>query len=131
MKGMEFRIEEEDISVERLSATKKKWVVMGIFIVFVLSGIFVADGWQQRRFATVKSGYEYMKTEQYSEAVIAFEDYLDVNLSAYWFLVECVNDESYSRQGVSYALQECKNRQRLIIESVKNTTNEANQKLIE
>ena len=126
MKGMKFRIEEEDIPVERLPATKKKWVVMGIIIVFVLSGIFVADGWQQRRFAPVNNGYEYMKTEQYSEAVTAFEDYLDVNISAYWLLVECVNDESYSRQGVSYALQECKNRQRLIIEPIKNTTNEEN-----
>lgn len=115
---MGFKIKDEDISIERVSVKKKKLVVLGVLIVFLLSVIFIADGWQQRRFATVKSGYEYMESEQYDEAIAAFEDYLDVNLSAYWFLVECVNDESYSRQGVSSALQECKNKQGLIVEPV-------------
>lgn len=111
MKRMEFRIKENDIRIECLYASKKKWIMMGIIIVFVLIGIFVADDWQQRRFATVRSGYEYMKAEQYNEAITAFEDYLDVNSRAYWFVVDFINNENYSRQGVLSAIQECKNKQ--------------------
>ena len=111
MKRMEFRIKENDIRIECLYASKKKWIMMGIIIVFVLIGIFVADDWQQRRFATVRSGYEYMKAEQYNEAITAFEDYLDVNSIAYRFVVDFINNENYSRQGVLSAIQECKNKQ--------------------
>ena len=43
MKRMEFRIKENDITIECLYASSKKWIMMGIIIVFVLIGIFVAD----------------------------------------------------------------------------------------
>ena len=59
----------------------------------------------------LKPGYEYMKAEQYNEAITAFEDYLDVNSRAYWFVVDFINNENYSRQGVLSAIQECKNKQ--------------------
>ena len=104
---MEFRIKEEN----SFSDPKEKRGVMGFIIVFVLISIFVADDWQQKRFAIARSGYEYMKVEQYNEAITTFEDYLDVNSRVYWFIVEFINNENYSRQGVISAIQECNNKQ--------------------
>lgn len=107
IKKMEFR-KEDDIVSERRRTSKKKRIVMWIIIAFLFLSILVADSCQQRHFEMVRTGYEYMKEEQYDEAIASFETYLDVNSKAYWRIVEFINNKNYSQQGVKTAIRECK-----------------------
>lgn len=88
--------------------TMKKKIIIGLIFCAMLLGIFMADDWQQRRFATLRYGYQCMEQCQYEDAVTAFEKYLDVNSDIYWHLLEAVNrDERYYRENVNDSLEEC------------------------
>ena len=49
---------------------------------------FSADIWQQKRFATLQHGYSCMEQRQYDEAIVDFEEYLDIDSVIYWYLIE-------------------------------------------
>ena len=86
----------------------KKKVIIGLIFCAMILGVFVADEWQQRRFATLRYGYQCLEQCQYEEAVAAFEKYLDVNSDIYWHLLEAVNrDERYYQENVNNSLEEC------------------------
>ncbi len=86
--------------------TMKKVLVISM-LVLILLAIFAADGIQQRRFNVVRTGYEYMEDGQYSAAAEAFEQYLSVDSDLYWLCIDWVNGDSYTREGVKAALEEC------------------------
>ena len=90
-----------------ISAPMKKRLIIGVFFFVMLVGIFIADDWQQRRYATLKHGYNCMDQCQYEDATLAFEEYLNVNFDIYWYLLEFVNDESCSRKNVEDCLERC------------------------
>lgn len=56
----------------------KTKIVIGTVLCTMLICVFVADDWQQKRFATLRHGYYSMEQEQYEEAVGDFEEYLHV-----------------------------------------------------
>lgn len=85
----------------------KKKLILGICFLVVLLTVFAADDIQQKKFKTVRQGYEYMRKGQYSDAIESFERYLDVDSSFYWKLIESDNDYFYTREGVAEAIQMC------------------------
>lgn len=98
----------EDNTVAKNPMSMRKKVLIGGIMCALMVGIFFADDWQQRRFATLRHGYYCMEQCQYEEAITSFEQYLNVESVIYWYLMELVNDESYSRKNVSYCLEECR-----------------------
>ena len=106
---MNWRLDDELlIEAEEKPGTMKKKVIIGLIFCVMFLGIFKADDWQQRQFATLRYGYQCMEQCQYEAAVIAFEKYLDVNSNIYWHLLEAVNrDERYFRENVNDSLEEC------------------------
>lgn len=104
---MSWRIDEDSL-IEVKSVAMKKKIIIGLIFCAMLLGMFMADDWQQRRFATLRYGYQCMEQCQYEEAVTAFEKYLHVNSDMYWHLLEAVNrDERYYRENVNDSLEEC------------------------
>lgn len=97
----------KDILIKDTLKPVKKKVIIGIVLCVGLSCIFIADDWQQRRFAILEQGYYYMEQCQYDEAVASFEKYLNMDSPIYWYFMEHMNDESYSRKNVSDCLEEC------------------------
>lgn len=103
---MKWRIDDDILAGTNPVAMKKK-VMIGVMFCMMLVGIFFADDWQQRRFATLRHGYSCMDQCQYEEATSAFEEYLNVDSDIYWYLLELVNDESCSRENVNDCLKKC------------------------
>ncbi len=69
---------------------------------------FVADDWQQKRFATLRHGYYSMEQHKYEIAAVDFKEYLDVDSGLYWYLLEHINNnDDYSRKKVKECLDEC------------------------
>lgn len=87
--------------------SKKKICIIIVPFVRGLAIIMDADNIQQNRFQCLRQGYEDMKNEQYSNAIIKFEKYLEVDSNLYWYLLELFNDDSYSRQEVMAAKELC------------------------
>lgn len=106
---MNWRLDDELlIEAEEKTSIMKKKVIIGLIFCAMILGVFVADEWQQRRFATLRYGYQCLEQCQYEEAVAAFEKYLDVNSDIYWHLLEAVNrDERYYQENVNNSLEEC------------------------
>lgn len=87
--------------------SKKKISIIIVSFVLGLALIMEADNIQQNRFQCLRQGYEDMKYEQYSNAIIKFEKYLEVDSNLYWHLLAFFNDDSYSRQKVMAAKEFC------------------------
>ena len=103
---MKFRLENDSEPV--ISTSKRKKIVSGVILCVLLIGVFAADDWHQKRFATLRHGYFTMEQHQYEEATEDFEEYLDVDSKLYWYLLEHINnDESYSREKVRDCLEQC------------------------
>ena len=88
------------------TSLKKKVLIIGLFCI-IMTGLFIADNSQQERFATLRYGYSCMNQGQYGEAIPAFENYLNVDSDIYWYLIELINDKSYSRENVIECLEKC------------------------
>lgn len=86
---------------------KLKTVVAVTIIIALLIGLFISDDWQQKRYATLRSGYHHMMEQEYDEAITDFQTYLNVNSKIYWKFVEMANDEFYSRDVVNEAIDIC------------------------
>ena len=103
---MNWRLEDEEKAIAPMPWKTK--IVIGAVLCTMLICVFVADDWQQKRFATLRHGYYSMEQEQYEEAVEDFEEYLNVDSPVYWFLMKHLNkDANYSRDKVSICLEEC------------------------
>lgn len=85
---------------------RKKVIIFFVFIIILFS-VFYADNIQQKRFDSLRQAYENVRNEEYSEAAEKFENYLNVDSKIYWYLIDHVNDYSYSRQAVIDARNEC------------------------
>ena len=97
----------ENNSVKDVLASMKKKVIIVTVLCMVLLCIFSADIWQHKRFATLQHGYSCMEQRQYDEAIVDFEEYLDIDSVIYWYLIEHINDKSYSRKNVTACLKKC------------------------
>lgn len=93
--------------MEILGHKKGKVFIIGSIFVSLLICLFISDDWQQRRMATLRSGYHHMMKKEYDKAVIEFQEYLDVDSQVYWMLMETINNEFYSRDGVNEAISIC------------------------
>ena len=103
---MKFRPENDSEPV--ISMSQRKKIIIGVVLCVLLIGVFVADDWQQKKFATLRHGYFTMEQHRYEEAVENFEEYLDVDSKMHWYLLEHINnDESYSREKVRDCLEQC------------------------
>lgn len=68
------------------------------------------DEKQQGNYHNLRNAYTKLDEHNYAEASNGFTEYLSAhNSSVYWWLVERINDESYSREAVFRALQKCNN----------------------
>lgn len=110
---MKWKLEDES-ELMILSAKKNK-IMAGLIICVVMITVFVADDWQQKRFATLRHGYYSMELHQYEMAAVDFKEYLNVDSALYWYILEHVNmDEDYSRKKVKECLDECMSLQEKI-----------------
>lgn len=110
---MKWKLEDES-ELMILSAKKNK-IMVGLIICVVMITVFVADDWQQKRFATLRHGYYSMEQHQYEMAAVDFKEYLNVDSALYWYILEHVNmDEDYSRKKVNECLDECMSLQEKI-----------------
>lgn len=103
---------EKDTVIEKSPASIKRKLIIGVFLCVLLIGVFLADDWQQQRFATLRYGYNCMDQCKYKEATVVFEEYLNVDSDIYWYLLELVNDESCSRKTVNDCLEKCMEQQK-------------------
>lgn len=78
-----------------------------MIVVVMFIGLIISDDRQQKRFATLRSGYHHMMEQEYEEAIADFQTYLDVDSKIYWTFLEMVNNEFYSRDGVNEAIDMC------------------------
>lgn len=81
-------------------------VVVFSFMIF----LFKMDEKQQSNYQSLRNAYVKFDEQNYIEASELFMEYLSFHdSSTYWWLVEKINDESYSREAVLQALQKCNN----------------------
>lgn len=91
-------------------STKKKTVIITIIICGLLV-ICRLDTIQQNRYEELRTGYEYMEKENYSQANDIFSVYLEsCDNRLYWKMLEMCNgkDSIYSYESVERALNLCK-----------------------
>lgn len=73
-----------------------------------LTLLFNMDAKQQSNYQNLRQGYMELNAHNYTAASKAFTDYLSShNSTIYWWLVENINNSTYSRLTVYHALQEC------------------------
>lgn len=108
---MKWKLENDTVIQKSSASIKKKLIVVGMILLVMLIGVFFADDWQQRRVATLKYGYNCMEQCRYEETIVAFEEYLNMDSDIYWYLLELINDESYSRKNVYDCLEKCTEKQ--------------------
>lgn len=85
------------------------WVV-GLMVFFFMLFLFDMDEKQQSNYPNLRNAYVKLNEHNYTEASEVFMEYLSSHDSSiYWWLVEKMNDESYSREAVFQALQRCNN----------------------
>ena len=107
---MKWRLEDETELMTPIA--KKNKIMVGLIICVVMITIFMADDWQQNRFATLRHGYYSMEQHQYEIAAMDFKEYLDVDSGLYWYLLEHINNnDDYSRKKVKECLDECRSLQ--------------------
>lgn len=87
--SMKWRLEDESELMTPI--TKKNKIIIGLVICVVMIVVFVADDWQQKRFATLRHGYYSMEQHKYEIAAVDFKEYLDVDSGLYWYLLEHIN----------------------------------------
>lgn len=110
---MKWKLEDE--SELMTTSVKKSKIMVGLIMCVVMITIFVADDWQQRRFAALQHGYYSMEHHQYETAAVDFKEYLNVDSALYWYLLEHINkDDDYSRKKVKECLDECMSLQEQI-----------------
>lgn len=104
--SMKWRLEDESELMTPIA--KKNKIIIGLVICVVMIVVFVADDWQQKRFATLRHGYYSMEQHKYEIAAVDFKEYLDVDSGLYWYLLEHINNnDDYSRKKVKECLDEC------------------------
>lgn len=86
---------------------ERKKLVLILVLMITLFLVFYADNLQQKRFDSLSQAYENVRNQEYTEALEKFENYLNIDSRIYWYLNDCINDYSYSRQGVINARNEC------------------------
>ena len=85
------------------------WIV-GLVVFFFMIFLFEMDEKQQSNYQNLRNAYTKLDEHNFAEASKGFTEYLSAhNSSIYWWLVERINDESYSREAVFQALQKCNN----------------------
>lgn len=84
--------------------------ILGLVAFFFMIFLFEMDEKQQDNYHNLRNAYTKLDEPNYAEASKGFTEYLSAhNSSVYWWLVERINDESYSREAVFQALQKCNN----------------------
>ena len=110
-KRMKWKLEDE--SELMTTSVKKSKIMVGLIMCVVMITIFVADDWQQKRFATLRHGYYSMEQHQYEIAAADFMKYLDVDSALYWYLLDHINNnDDYSRKKVIECLDVCASLQK-------------------
>lgn len=72
--------------------------------------LFDMDEKQQSNYQNLRNAYVKLDKQNYTEASEVFTEYISSHDSSiYWWLVENINDESYSKEAVYQALQKCNN----------------------
>lgn len=102
---IKWKFKDKSEQITRTSLKVK--AIIGVVLCVMLISIFVADDWQQKRFAILQYGYCSMEQRQYEEAIVAFKEYLNVDSDIYWYLIEYSNNENYSRKKVKECLEKC------------------------
>lgn len=86
------------------------WVIGVLMVFFFMLFLFDMDERQQSNYQNLRNAYVKLDEQNYTEASGVFMEYLSSHDSSiYWWLVENINDESYSREAVFQALQKCNN----------------------
>lgn len=83
---------------------------VGLMVFFFVMFLLDMDERQQSNYQNLRNAYMKLEEHDYTEASKGFTEYLSAyNSSVYWWLVEKINDESYSREAVFQVLQKCNN----------------------
>ena len=67
---IKWKFKDKSEQITRTSLKVK--AIIGVVLCVMLISIFVADDWQQKRFAILQYGYCSMEQRQYEEAIVAF-----------------------------------------------------------
>lgn len=111
METNELSLEEFWKNTKQYAKNNKLKTVVGVTVIIaLLIGLFISDDWQQKRYATLRSGYHHMMEQEYDDAIADFQTYLDVDSKIYWKFVGMANDEFYSRDVVNEAIDLCQNK---------------------
>ena len=89
------------------SLSKNQIMKISGFIVIMIA-VFLGDNIQQERFNDLRKAYESMQNGEHQEAIQEFETYLSVDSKIYWELIEMTNDYTYTYEGVSEAIVQCR-----------------------
>ena len=88
--------------MDNLKMNKSLKIFICVIVVAIMSlFVILADDMQQRRYRYLNLGYIAKEMGHYKEAEQMFDYYLEPKSNVYWWLVEQINDEKYSKKAAT------------------------------